>query len=214
MRIREKLLKLGTTPLSNEELLTLIIRTGTAKENALKISRKILKKHTVEKFPNLTLEDLQKIPGLGSAKSCSIIGSMELAKRILLKKEHNLLLSPSAVHQEMKSTWDKKREYCYVFFLNSHKQITQKELISVGTINSTLAHPREVFTSAIKNHAHEIIISHNHPSGNITPSPEDLALTKQLKNSGDILGIELIDHVIVTQDSFFSFKEQGLLEQK
>ena len=126
-------------------------------------------------------------------------------------KKSCLILSPKEVWEELKDIRDNKKEHFVIFFLDSRNQEIKREIISVGSLNANLVHPREVFEPAIRYLASHIIIAHNHPSGDTEPSQEDLEITKRLSEVGKILGIEIIDHVIVAKDKFLSFKEQKLL---
>ena len=135
----------------------------------------------------------------------------ELVKRVLKEKKSELILTPRDVWENLKDIRDNKREHFVIFFLDARNQEIQREVISVGILNANLIHPREVFEPAIHHCAAQILISHNHPSGDTTPSDDDITVTKRLQEAGKILGIEIIDHVIVSQNSFLSLKCEGLL---
>lgn len=208
---REKLEKYGVERLSDCEIMAIIIRTGIAGTNVIQLSKQILKKVSVIGLEKLSIEDLLEIKGLGKTKAGQIMACLELGRRFLKDKKSELLISPEKVWEELKNIRDNKKEHFVVFYLDSRNQIIKQEIISIGTLNASLVHPREVFEPAIKNNAAQIIIAHNHPSGDCEPSREDLAITKRLQEAGKILGIEITDHMIVTNKSWGSFREMGLM---
>jgi len=210
-RPREKLMKYGPEKLSNSELLAVLLRSGTKEENAIELANKILKRFSASELPNLTYNDLKDYPGLGPAKACEIIACFELGKRLLKGKKTEIYLTPKEVWEELRDLRDNKKEHFVIFYLDSRNQEIKREIISVGTLNANLVHPREVFEPAIRNLAAQIILAHNHPSGDPEPSEDDLEITKRLLEAGKILGIEVIDHVIVTKTGFISFKEKKLI---
>ncbi|MCK5583630.1 MAG: DNA repair protein RadC [Elusimicrobiales bacterium] len=210
-RPRERLMRYGAGKLSNAELLSILLRTGRKGQNVLEISKKILKKSGEKNFGDIKFEELKKYPGLGPVKACEIIACFELGRRFLKGKKLNVYLSPEDVWAELKDIRENKKEHFIVFYLDTGNQEIKREIISVGTLNYNIVHPREVFESAVKNLAAGIILAHNHPSGTLEPSPEDLSLNKRLIEAGKILGIQVLDHIIVTQTGFSSFKEKGLM---
>lgn len=203
-RPREKLIRYGIDKLSTAELLAILLRTGTRELNVIKLANKILKTWPGEKLQSIGLTDLKSIHGIGETKACEILAMLELGRRLLKDKKSVLLLSPQDVWNEMKDIRDYKKEHFVVFFLDSRNQEIKREIISVGTLNATLVHPREVFEPAIKNNAAQIIIAHNHPSGDVEPSAEDVDITKKLFHAGQILDIEIIDHIIVSKEKWNS----------
>lgn len=211
-RPREKLIQYGPSRLTNSELLAIILRSGKKGENVIDLAEKILKRFKGEKLPDIAYKDLQIIPGLGPAKACEIVACFELSKRLIHKKIDRLYLSAQDVWRELKDIRDNKKEHFVAFYLNSRSQEIQREIISIGGLDANLVHPREVFEPAVKNLAGQIILSHNHPSGNPEPSEDDIIINKRLVEAGKILGIEVVDHVIVTKNSYFSFKEKRLLQ--
>jgi len=210
-RPREKLIQYGPEKLSNSELLALLLRSGNKDVNAIELAGKILKKFGAKKLPDLIFKDLKKIPGLGPAKACEIVACFELGKRLLKDKKAQIFLTPKEVWEELKDIKNHKKEHFVIFYLDSRNQEIKRETISIGSLNANLVHPREVFEPAVRNLAAQIILAHNHPSGDPTPSEDDLEITKKLIESGKILGIEIIDHIIVAKNDFFSFKERKLI---
>ena len=210
-RPREKLIRYGPGRVSNAELLAIILRSGTKGQNVVELAGRILKKFGSEKLPTLTFEDLKSYPGLGPAKSCEIVACFELGKRLLKDKRAQIYLTPKDIWEELKDVRDHKKEHFIIFYLDSRNQEIKREVISIGSLNTSVVHPREVFEPAVRNYAAHIIVAHNHPSGEPNPSKDDLALTERLLEAGKILGIEVLDHIIVSRNGFLSFKEKGLI---
>ena len=204
-RPREKLIKYGTGKLSNSELLAILLRTGTKGINVIELSKKILSKFNSGQLTTVDIEELKNTFGLGDAKACEIVACFELGRRLLQNKQAALILTPKDVWNELRDIRDNKKEHFVIFFLDTRNQEIKREIISVGSLNANLIHPREVFEPAVRNLAAQIIIAHNHPSGNLEPSKEDLEITQKLIESGKILGIEILDHIIVSQNKYFSF---------
>jgi len=204
-RPREKLEKYGPGKLKDSELLAILLRSGTQEMDVMKLSQKILRDFKDEKILEASVEDLQKIHGLGLAKACEIVACFELGRRKLKGKKTNILLTPKDVWEAMSDIRASKKEHFVVFYLNARNQEIEREIISVGTVNASLVHPREVFEGAIKNNTTSIILAHNHPSGDTEPSQDDIEITKKLVHAGKILDIRIVDHVIVTNKEFNSF---------
>lgn len=205
---REKLVERGASSLKNSELLAILLRTGLEGKNVLEVAEGILKKHPMKKLLSLDFETLSKVKGIGPAKATHLLAAFELIKRALDVEDNNLPTINSAkdavAHlQEFRTA---KKEHFVVLYLNARNQLIQKETISVGTINASLVHPREVFKPAIDHLAASIIIAHNHPSGELEPSEADIMLTARLNDAGKLMGIELVDSLIITKDSFKSVK--------
>src|SRR3989338_5638197 len=210
-RPREKLEKYGPERLSDSELLAILLRTGSEGINVVELSGKILRKFSGAGLAKASVKELKNTFGLGSAKACEIVACYELGHRHLQNKQSVLLLSPKDVWDELKDIRDNKKEHFVIFFLDSRNQEIKREIISVGSLNTNLVHPREVFEPAVRHLAAQVIIAHNHPAGDPSPSQEDSDIKKQLVNAGKILGIEIIDNVIVTKDKFLSMKQKGIL---
>lgn len=211
---RERLKKYGEEALSSQELIAILIETGNKEESVLQLAQRLIAYFgSLEKLAEASLEELQKVKGVGFAKACKIKAAFELGKRALNEKLNLKKIShPKDIFDLLKNEiGTKKKEYFKLICLNTRNQIIAIENISIGTLNTALAHPREIFHSAIKNLANSIIVVHNHPSGDPSPSTQDIEITKKLKKAGDLLGIELTDHIIITKDNYFSFKQRGLL---
>ena len=210
-RPREKLEKYGSERLSNSELLAILLGTGQKGINVVELSRKILTKFSGDGLSKADVKALKNTFGLGTAKACEIVACFELGRRHLQNKLASLILSPKDVWDELKDIRDNKKEHFVIFFLDTRNQEIKREIISIGSLNANLVHPREVFEPAIRYSAAQIIVAHNHPSGNPDPSEEDLIITKRLIAAGKILGIDIIDHIIVAKNKYISFKEKGLI---
>lgn len=209
---REKLAIHGVGYLSDEELLAVILGTGSKKHNAIELARNIL--NIMKKENNhmdITLNELMEIEGVGISKASKIIAALEFSKRLNIRKSFNeyTINSPNSVANIfMEELRNKLKECFYILLLNTKNRIISKELISEGTLNSSLVHPREVFKQAIKKSANSIILVHNHPSGDITPSKDDIQITKRLVETGKIVGIQVLDHLIIGDGQFLSLKEK------
>jgi len=210
-RPREKLEKYGPERLSDSELLAILLRTGSEGVNVVELSSKILKKFSGVGLAKASVKELKSTFGLGAAKACEIVACFELGRRLLQNKQSVLLLSPQDVWDQLKDIRDNKKEHFVIFFLDARNQEIKREIISVGSLNANLVHPREVFEPAVRHLAAHIIIAHNHPAGDPSPSQEDSDITKQLVDAGKLLGIDVKDHVIVSKTNHFSFKEHKLL---
>ncbi len=210
-RPREKLEKYGPEKLSDPELLAILLRTGTKGVNVVELSKKILRKFPKEELTQASFQDLKNTFGLGKSKAAEIMACFELGRRKLKGKQSILILSPKDVWEACKDIRDHKKEHFVVFYLDTRNQEIQREIISVGILNANLIHPREVFEPAVRHTAAHIIVAHNHPSGNPEPSDDDIAITKRLQEAGKILGIEVLDHVIVTKMAYLSLKDKKYL---
>jgi DNA repair protein RadC len=212
-RPREKLSEKGAENLSDAELLAILIRTGRSGKNALDIAKETLKKYPLSKLLSVTKNDLVSIKGLEDIKAITIKAALELGSRAVGSYNDSLpiLDSIKATVAQLADLRGKQKEYFIVLYLNARKQLIHKETISIGTLTQTLVHPREVFEPAIKHLAAQIIIVHNHPSGDPEPSEDDQIITKKLIGGGKLLDIEVIDHIIITKTDYLSFREKNLI---
>ena len=212
-RPRETLLKKGETYLSDSELLAILINNGTRDKSAITLAREIIETSDgIRNLSNITVEELSKIKGIGLAKACRIISALELGRRVSVASEMQKfkISSPQDIgNVYMEDLRYKKKEIFRVVLLNTKNVIIGSKDISEGSLNASIVHPREVFLEAIKKSANKMILMHNHPSGDPTPSSEDINITKRLISAGQIVGIEILDHVIIGDGSFYSFKENG-----
>lgn len=209
-RPREKLEKYGAAKLANAELLAVLLGSGIRGLNVVELSRKIVKLIAKNGAEKIKLEDLLKEKSLGKAKALQIIAALELGKRMNSDKKPEIL-APEDIWKLCGDFRGSKKEHFAVFYLDTMNTLIERQIISIGTLNASLVHPREVFEPAVSLHAAGIIAVHNHPSGNIEPSQDDLAITKRLTDAGKILGIILTDHIILTANDFISFKNKGMI---
>ncbi|MHB8170641.1 MAG: RadC family protein [Thermincolia bacterium] len=214
LRPRERLAKDGSEALSNQELLAILLRTGTRTETALDLAARILTKQgNLRGLVGVTVEELSQTPGIGLAKAAQIKAAIELGKRVATAAPETrpVIKSPGdasrLVMEEMRHL---DREHFRVILLNTKNHVLSIEDVSVGSLSSSIVHPREVFKNPIRKSAAAIILLHNHPSGDPTPSREDVEVTKRLEEAGRILGIEILDHLIIGDNRFCSLKELGL----
>lgn len=212
-RPREKLIAKGAENLKDSELLAILLRTGTKGKNVIEIASHILAKYSKKRLLQMTYQDLAQINGIDSGKATTLLAAFELAKRALEVNDTNLPVINSAKDAvaQLSDMRDLKKEHFVVLYLNAKNQLVHKETISMGTLNANLVHPREVFEPALKYSAAQIIATHNHPSGDPKPSEDDKDVTKRLTEAGKLMGIDVMDHVIITKNSYFSFKEEKIL---
>jgi DNA repair protein RadC len=208
-RPREKLIKKGASALKKEELIAILLRTGTKGQNALQMAKSIVKNYDEKKLLNATYQELKNIHGVGPAKAVQILAAFEVGKRLYKEKEKSdvYINSPEDVVEEVKEIRESKKEHFVALYLNARKKLIHKEVISIGTLDASLVHPREVFEPAVRELASQVIIVHNHPSGDEKPSEEDIKITKRIKEAGSLLGIDLADHIIITKKDYFSFSD-------
>lgn len=212
-RPREKIAKYGPEFLKDQELLAIILRTGLAGKNVLKIAEEILSKFSKKRLLGLSYDQLKQIKGIGPAKASQVLAAFELSKRVLKSDQTNTrptIQTPKDVIAQVSYLQNLKKENFVVLYLNARNELINKETISVGTLNANLVHPREVFEPAISGFASTVVFIHNHPSGDPEPSDEDRKITKQLVAAGKILGIEVLDHIIIGSNGFVSLKEKGV----
>jgi len=214
-RPRERLQKFGAEALSAQELLALVIGRGIPKKSVMNIAQELLTKFgNIKAISQATIEELSQIKGIGLAKAAQIKACFELGRREELEPElKNFdIKDPETVVKAVRAgIKDKAKEHFKLILLNPRNKIVGISTISIGTLNASLVHPREVFKDAIKHSAASIILAHNHPSGDPDPSEDDLTITKRLVEAGKILGIEVLDHIVIAKNGFFSFKEKGLI---
>lgn len=213
-RPRERLQKHGAEALSSQELLALIIGRGVSKKSVMTIAQELLSKFgNIKAISEATLEELSQIKGIGFAKAAQLKASFELARR---KDEHDGERLSVKSHQDVikvvrQKLKDKKKEHFLILCLDTRNNLKKISTISTGTLDANLVHPREVFKEAIQSLSSSIILVHNHPSGNPEPSEADIDITKRIMETGKIVGINVLDHIIVGDNTSFSFKEKGIV---
>lgn len=213
-RPRERLVAKGPENLKNKELLAILLGTGIEGKNVIEVAEQILEKYPVKNFLQLKYEDLLKIKGINSAKACTILASQELVKRALDVRDESLPQINSVQDVLAQSVYmrDKSREHLMALFLNARNELLYKKPMFIGTLNANLVHPREIFQEALKQNAASVILAHNHPSGDNEPSEDDILITKRISEAGKMMGVEVLDHVIISKNkSPYSFKENKLI---
>ncbi len=213
-RPREKALRFGLSSLSNRELLALLLQSGTKKKSALELADEVLEKcGALEKLMQMQPSDLMHLHGIKEVRAMQLFAGIELAKRINIQKvQHDPIHSVNDLIEWLQFNYGyEQQEHFIVVFLNQRNRIIHHQLLFLGTLHSSIVHPREIFKEAIRCSAGSIICVHNHPGGDASPSAADHTVTKHIAESGEIVGIPLLDHLIVTQQTWFSFRESGFL---
>jgi len=214
-RPRERLLKLGSEALSAQEILALILGRGIKGESVMLTSQKLLSRFgNLKGIANASIEELTQTKGIGPAKAAQIKAALELSKRLeadVNEKPKPILKSPEDVATVVKARLKgKKKEHFFVLCLDTRNRLINDRLVSIGSLDTSIVHPREVFKEAVSSSAASVIFVHNHPSGDPEPSKEDVELTKRLAKAGEIIGIDVLDHVIVCNESYLSLKATNL----
>ena len=200
-RPREKLARYGTARLSDLELLMAVIGSGNKQADVGKIAREVLK-ILRQKGGDVSYDDLRSVIGLGEAKIPVILANFELARRYLMDDERPVIDSPEKAVELLADIRDKRQEYFVCLTLDGANRLIAKRVVTIGTLTASLVHPREVFADAIADRAASIIVAHNHPSGSMRPSQADIETTNRLKRAGELLGIPLMSHLLITKQSF------------
>lgn len=214
LRPRERLINDGIESLNDEELLAILLKTGTKNESAKDLACKVLKSiESIENLKNYNYEQLIKINGIGLAKACSILASIELGKRVYQSNQSiksMTINSTDLVYKYYKNIIGDAMQECFCcIYLDSQKKVINTKTLFVGTLNYSMVHPREVFKMAYLYGAVSIICIHNHPSGNPMPSKEDFLITQELVNIGKLLDVRVLDHIIIGKNNYYSFLENG-----
>ncbi len=214
-RPREKLRTLGAGALSNAELLAILLRSGSRNESAVQMASRILARvGGLRNLPDLSLEDLQENKGIGPDKAVTIKAALELGSRMATTPRQlaeSIVTPGQAADLFMEELRYKKKEYFKILLLNTKNHVISREEISVGSLSASIVHPREIFNIPLRKSAASIILFHNHPSGDPTPSQQDLEVTRRLVDAGNLLGLTVRDHIIIGDGCFFSFREKGLI---
>ena len=211
-RPRERLMEHGPKALSNAELLAIILRNGSKKDNVLELSKKLLKENNIKSLSRKRINSLKNNLGIGEAKACQIIACFELGRRLAsFKEKRNPRINTitDIVKLVMPEMSCLKKEYFKGIFLDARKRIIKKETIFIGSLNTSIIHPRDVFQIALEEGAAGIILVHNHPSGDPKPSEDDITITKQIVKAGAMMWIDVLDHIIIGNKNYFSFRENG-----
>lgn len=208
-RPREKLRNRGAAALSDSELLAVLLGSGSKGNNVFQVAQSILRKFS-RTGPDLDIQTLLGIEGIGLAKAAQIVAALEFARRRFFNNSV-VIKTAQDVLPFMSHIASKKQEYFLCISLNGANEVINNRVVTIGLINSSQIHPREVFADVISDRACSIILAHNHPSGILKPSGDDITVTSQMIEAGKIIGISVLDHIIITKSGYFSFKEKGII---
>lgn len=208
-RPREKLQLSGKENLTNEELIAILLGTGSAKQNAITLSASLLKRFPLKKLASIPQDDLVRFPGVGRAKASRIVAALELGNRIFAPSSLTkaVIRSTTDVVTELRDIAEKRQEYLLVLYLNARYELIQKEIVGQGSLNHMMITAKEIFAPALMSPCASIIVAHNHPSGDPSPSDDDIAFTTRIHEAGEVMGIPMLDHVIVAKHDYFSFRD-------
>lgn len=214
-RPRERFLKYGPTTMQTHELLAIILRTGSKDISVLDVSKELLSRfRTLKDLSKASITELTKQKGIGSSKAMELLAAIEIGKRVRLETfQRNVSLTkPEQIFHYMKDNLElKTQEHLIAIYLTAKGELIKKETLFIGSLNSSLIHPREIFKHAVLNSAAAIVLVHNHPSGDPTPSNQDISVTKLIHENSLMMDIKLLDHVIIGRDKYFSFKEKNII---
>jgi len=208
---REKLATIGIKSLSRVELLALVLGSGTKTQRVTTLAHNVLKKYPFSPTQSPSLSQLMKLKGIGQAKACQILATLELGKRIMNQPPHLFINSAQDILEHVSYIKNETREHLIALYLDSQANLIKKQVISIGNFNQNFVEARDVYQEAVKLPCAGVVIAHNHPSDDPTPSDHDIIFTKTLVEAGELLGITLADHVIVCKNRFFSMRENGVI---
>lgn len=214
-RPRERFVKYGASAIQTFELIAIILRTGSKDESVLELAKRVTyMSNSLKDLSNTSIKELKSIKGIGDSKAIELLAAFELGKRVNKESfsSHYKLHSPEKIYQFLKNELEMKtQEHFLALYLNTKGELIKKETLFIGSLNSSLIHPREIFKHAVINSAAAIIICHNHPSGDPNPSRQDLEITKLIHKNSLMMDIELLDHIIIGKDKYYSFKAKGII---
>jgi len=213
-RPRERLIRNGPESLSNAELLGIILRTGSREENVVNLCSRILTEYSIKQLSLANISRLMQVHGVGKAKAAQISAVFELARRLetFVEEPKRKVCSPKDVYTLMYPKMrEQKKEKFITLCLDTKNQILREEVVSVGSLNASIVHPREVFKSALMESSASVIMVHNHPSGDPSPSREDIMVTEKMVEGGKLLGIDVLDHIIIGEGRYVSLKDEGFV---
>jgi DNA repair protein RadC len=209
---RERLLRDGVETLSDSELLALLFGTGSRGSPVTTLAERVLVPRGLNALAAVAAQDLCVEPGIGPARAAQVVACFELGRRLFRNEGEALLIKgPEEIYAATRDLHGARKEHFVTFYLNARNQVVARETVSIGSLNASIVHPREVYEPAVRHSAASLILVHNHPSGETDPSDDDLALTRRLVSVGELLGISIVDHVIVGRRGYTSFKQQGYL---
>ncbi len=211
-RPREKLLDMGGESLTDEELLALVINTGTRKRDVLNVASDLTRKFSLQDLAKISDQELMSLEGIGSAKVARIRAVCELGRRMHATHpvQRRAIESVEDVIDEVREIVSRSQEYLVALYLNARQELLAKEIVAIGGLNVNMVKPREIFSPAVSLPCAHVVLSHNHPSGDVQPSDADVQFTQRMKEAAELLGFNLLDHVIVGQQGYFSFYQSGI----
>lgn len=214
-RPRERILEVGAKALADHELLAIILRTGTKDKNVVNLACDVLNEiDSLYDFRHTTIQELMNVPGIGQVKATEILAAIEFGGRIARApqiKEGTVISSSWVGEYLIREMSGLTQEHVVALYLNTKNDIIKNETVFVGSLNTSVAHPREIFKGAVRYSAARVIVAHNHPSGNTEPSEADLSFTRRIVDAGEMMGIEVIDHIIVGEEKYCSLRESGMM---
>ncbi len=215
-RPREKMISQGKQNLSNAELLAILLGSGTTSQNAIALGESLLRHIPLDQFVKSDLEQLIHFPGIGKSKASRILAALELGERLFKPSplQKTFIRSTEDVLTHIKIIAQKRQEYLLVFYLNARNELLQKEIVGQGSLNTLFITAKEIFAPAFMTPCATIVIAHNHPSNDPMPSDEDIIFTTKIQEAGELLDIPLVDHIIVCQSSYFSFRENKTVHNR
>ena len=210
---RERLARFGATALRDEELLAIVLGTGVKGMSVIDVASAVLFRYPPEQLVTMELSSLEDLRGLGRAKAGMLVAAFELARRGLGQGLGLLpcINGPADALPLLTEIKDQRKEFFLCLYLNARNQLIHKEVVSIGSLSASIVHPREVFQMAVTKSAASILLAHSHPSGDVSPSRDDVDLTRRLQRAGEIMGVDILDHLIIAADQFLSLKEQGYM---
>lgn len=208
-RPREKLITYGQDQLTNAELLAILLGTGIKGKNAVKLSELLLRRYSLQHLPQVSLKDIASVPGIGKSKAARIIAALSLGERIFAQPAltKSIIRSTADILLHVREFADKNQEYLLVLYLNARYELIQKEVVGLGTLNHMMITPKEIFRPALTTPCVSLIVVHNHPSGDPTPSDDDIQFTSRIHEAGEVMGIALLDHIVISRTGYFSFRD-------
>lgn len=212
-RPREKLLARGVGVLTDEEILAAVIGSGCGRDGVMAVAGRLVGELGLEGLGAVGVDALMKVRGIGPARACQLTAALELGRRTFQPRDEPqpIVSGPESAFALVRDLGRKKREHFAAIYLNARNALITREIISIGSLNASLVHPREVFHPAVRELAANVILVHNHPSGDTTPSREDVELTRRLVKAGELMGVEVLDHIVVGGRRFTSLKSKGLM---
>lgn len=213
VQLRERALRYGPATLTNAELLAIAVGSSTVRQNALKVAEAVIAQYGIDRLPALSIKEWHSVRGIGDAKACQMAAAFELGRRLLAPSaaEEPRISSPAEAYALVRDLKKARKEHLIALYLDAQNRLITRETVSVGSLNTTRTHPREVLQPAIVSSALAFILVHNHPSGSLDPSRDDVEFTRTMARAGELMGISLYDHLIVSRRGFVSLKERGLL---